>query len=95
MPTVPFSIRIDADIKAQLEDEAKTLDRSASYVATKAIEGFLKSRQRKRVAIDRALKEAEKGVFVSQEAVTVWVDSWGTDNELPKPEPDIFPKSSS
>ena len=94
MPTAPFSIRIDTDIKAQLEDEAKSLDRSVSYVAAKAIEGFLKARQQKRDAIDRALKEAEKGVFVSQEVVSTWVDSWGTENELPKPKPDIFPQSS-
>lgn len=36
--------------------------------------------------------EAEKGIFISEEATTRWVESWGTDNELPPPEPDIFPE---
>lgn len=43
------------------------------------------------VAIDTALAEADKGIFVSQETVDRWMESWGTENELPMPEPDIFP----
>ena len=42
-------------------------------------------------AIKAALAEADKGVFVSAEAVHRWMESWDTDNELPIPEPDIFP----
>jgi chitodextrinase len=43
-------------------------------------------------AIDEALAEADKGVFVSGEAVIEWLESWGTDNVKPSPEPDIFPR---
>ncbi|CAN7687505.1 hypothetical protein [Rhizobium sp. LjRoot254] len=43
-------------------------------------------------AIEAALAEADKGIFVSQEAVDRWMESWGTENELPMPEPDIFPE---
>jgi chitodextrinase len=43
-------------------------------------------------AIDEALAEADKGVFVSGEAVIDWLESWGTDNVKPSPEPDIFPR---
>jgi hypothetical protein len=43
-------------------------------------------------AIDEALAEADKGVFVSGEAVIEWLESWGTDNVRPSPEPDIFPR---
>jgi predicted transcriptional regulator len=42
-------------------------------------------------AIDEALAEADKGVFVSGEAVIEWLESWGTDNVKLMPEPDIFP----
>ena len=93
MTTVPFSFRIDSDTKAQLELEARALDRSASYVATKAIKAYLRASQRKRAAIDQAVEAAEKRVFVSEKTVTTWVDSWGTENELPKPAPDIFLKN--
>jgi predicted transcriptional regulator len=41
-------------------------------------------------AIDEALIEADKGVFVSGKAVIEWLESWGTDHVKPMPEPDIF-----
>ena len=36
--------------------------------------------------------EADKGAFISQEAMMRWMDSWNDDGEpeLPMPEPDIF-----
>lgn len=42
--------------------------------------------------IKEALKEAEKGAFISQEAMEKWVDSLGSDKELPPPQPDVFHK---
>lgn len=40
----------------------------------------------------QAIAEADRGIFVSSEAVDRWMESWGTENELPMPEPDIFPE---
>ena len=88
--TVPFSFRLDQSIKDKLEIEAKELDRSASYIAVKAIEWYLQAKEEKRKVIDEAVKRADKGIFISQDAVHKWVDSWGTENELPIPEPDVF-----
>lgn len=34
--------------------------------------------------------EADKGIFISQEAISDWLDSWGSENELEAPEPDII-----
>ncbi len=90
MVTVPFSLRIDPSIKSQLEKEAKRHDRSASYLANKAIKSFLQAKEAKRIAIREAVKEANKGIFVSEKSVDTWVDSWGSENELPTPKPDIF-----
>lgn len=33
----------------------------------------------------RGLEDAAAGRFASHEAVMRWVESWGTDNPLPKP----------
>jgi len=44
-------------------------------------------------AVDAAIAEADKGIFVSQEAVDRWMESWGTENELPMP--DIFPEDDN
>jgi predicted transcriptional regulator len=90
MPNAPFSLRLKPHVKARLEEEARIADRSASYLANKAVEAFLEARAFKREQIAAALAEADKGVFVSEEAMGKWMESWDTENELPPPEPDIF-----
>jgi predicted transcriptional regulator len=88
---VAFSIRMDEALKAKLDQEAAAEDRSSSYMAQKAIEQFLDARAYKReiliAAYNASLTEQE---FISEEAVDAWMDSWGTENELPKPKIDIF-----
>ncbi|MEF3366301.1 hypothetical protein V3H18_07120 [Methylocystis sp. 9N] len=91
MPTVPFTLRIDAAIKKRLEQEAKREDRSAAYVAQQAIHAYVEAKERARAAIRAAETEADKGVFVSGAAMDEWVRSWGSDEERPMPQPDIFP----
>ena len=90
MPTTPFSIRIDIGVKAKLEQEARREDRSAGYIAQKAIEDYLDAKAYFREEMQAALAEADKGVFISEEAMDAWMMSWDTDNELPPPEPDVF-----
>lgn len=90
MPTVPFTVRIDTSLRKQLDKEAQQIDRTASYIATKAIASYLQRCENKRRAIDKAVKLADKGNFVSQESVDAWVESWGSDNELPMPKADIL-----
>ena len=94
MSGTPFSLRLAPDIRSRLESEAKILDRSASYVATKAIESFLDGRAERRRMLEAAVAEADKGVFISSEAMNAWMDSWDTDHELPPPEPDVFLKKT-
>ena len=93
MPNVPFSLRLDEGIKAKLEEEARLEDRSAGYIAQKAIEDYLDAKAYKRECLREAVAEADKGVFISEEAMDAWMKSWGTENELEPPKPDIFPAS--
>ncbi len=89
MATERLSLRIDAGLKKSLEKEARREDRSASYLAVKAIEAMLRNRVEKRAAVRAAIAEASKGEFISQEAMDTWIDSWDSDAELPPPEPEI------
>jgi predicted transcriptional regulator len=41
-------------------------------------------------ALNQAIAEADKGVFVSNKKVEAWVMSLGTTKELPRPKADIF-----
>jgi len=90
MSSIPFTFRIDPETKAELEAAAKSSDRTPGYLAKQAISAYLAAREEKRLAIEAAIEEADKGIFVSEEAVNRWMDSWETDNELPFPEPDVF-----
>jgi predicted transcriptional regulator len=51
-----------------------------------------KTQNTKEEAIRAALIEAEKGEFISSEEMHCWIDSWGTESELPPPEADIIPQ---
>ena len=93
MTTERLSLRIGVDLKKSLEREARREERSISYVAVKAIEAMLRSRAEKRAAIRAAVAEADKGAFISQDAMDAWVSSWDTESERPPPEPDLFSKS--
>lgn len=71
-----FSLRLDAEIRSRLEAEARRRDRSASWIATKAIESYLSACDEKRHAIENALADADEGVFISGEAMNSWVEKW-------------------
>ena len=60
-------------------------------VPTPVLIEVLQGHDARDAAIKAAIEEADKGIFVSSEAVDRWMESWGTDNELSMPEPDIFP----
>ncbi|MBP2292517.1 CopG family transcriptional regulator [Azospirillum rugosum] len=44
-------------------------------------------------AVQEALESAKAGLLVDDEEVWAWVDSWGTEHELPMPEPKVRPQS--
>ena len=94
MTTVPFSMRIEEDLKTSLTDEAKRLDRPASYIASRAISDYLERQRLEHELLLERMEETKAGVFVSEEKTTAWVDSWFTDTELPQPEADIFLRNS-
>lgn len=89
MPTSPYTFRMDDDLRHSLEQEAKLEDRPPAQLAARAIKAMVQAKAAKRQAIDAALNEADQGTFISQDAMNQWIESWGSDNELPMPEPDI------
>lgn len=86
-----FSVRLSPETKRELEEYAKATRRSSAFIVKEAVEAHLAERRAYLAAIEEAIEEADEGVFVSGEAVIKWMESWGTENELPMPEPDIFP----
>jgi len=95
MGEIPLSLHVEAELKRKLDDEARLQKISAETVAEHAIKRYLEIREFERNVIRERIAEADEGIFISEEAMTRWVDSWGTDEELPPPEPDIFPNKSA
>lgn len=87
----PLSIRIDDTLRARLENAARAEDRSVSYMAQKAIESFVAAREYKAEIIMEAYNASlSEKHFISGEKMKAWVESWGTDDELAEPTPDII-----
>ena len=89
MSSARFSLRLEPDLKDWLEEEAKRKDRSAGYIAIQALQNFKDATEAKRQMIESAMAEADQGSFVSEEAMTKWFLSLGTERELPEPEVDV------
>jgi predicted transcriptional regulator len=94
MPTTPFSMRIDVELKKTLEEAAEREDRSASYIANRAIEDWARRERAYDQELESALKEAERGVWISSEAFDKWMDRWADGHDDPFPEPDVFFQNS-
>jgi predicted transcriptional regulator len=87
----PVSLRLGAELRSGLEKIAKAENRSISYVAQEAISQYVDAKtwmhEQILEAYEASLTETE---FISGDAVMKWVNSWGTESELPVPKPDIF-----
>ncbi len=90
MASARFSMRLEPELRDWLDQEAKRKDRSAGYIATQAIRSLKQDMERKRQIIQQSMQDADRGEFVSEQAMTKWFLSLGTENELPEPEPDFF-----
>ena len=90
-----FSVRLPDGLRREVDDFAKATKRSRSFVVKEAVAAYMAEQRAYLTAIEEGEREADLGIFVSGEAVERWLLSWGTDNELPRPEPDIFPDGKS
>ena len=89
MPTVPFTTRLDTDLKDSLVKIAEYEDRSASYISNRAIQNLVDEREATRELIKTGLELIDKGVSISSKAVNDWVQA---DDDRPFPEADTFEK---
>jgi predicted transcriptional regulator len=88
-----FSVRLPPETKRELDAYAKETQRSSAFIVKEAIEAHLAERRAYLAAIEEAVSEADAtGEFVSWEAARTWMHSWGTSDELPPPEADVFLK---
>ena len=89
--SVTVAVRTTPETKEQLETLARNMGRSTNNVINEALSAYVAENAWQVEAIREAVEQADAGgPFISQEAVERWMRSWGTDQELPMPEPDAF-----
>lgn len=94
MGTAPYSIRLDDALRQSLEREAEIEERPPAQLAVRAIRSMLEAKAAKRAVIEAALEQADRGKFISAEAMNDWIDSWDTEDEVSAPKADITPDSA-
>lgn len=90
MGEVPLSLHVDAELKQGLEQEARLQNVSESELAGRAIRAFLDGQAHKRDALATAVAEADKGRFISSNAMLDWLERLEEDIDAPPPQPDVF-----
>lgn len=90
-----LSVHVPEALQAGIERLAEERNVGKEQIVSEALARYIEDETEYHDAIHEALTEVEAGIFVSGEKVLEWVKSWGTDNELPIPQPDIFPDKTS
>jgi len=83
------TIRLQPELEENLTAISNSMNRTKSWVINQALKEYV---DRQRLEQERwqqtliAMESAAKGQIVSGEDVQKWLETWGTDKELPAPE---------
>lgn len=96
MATKQVSFRTKPEKIDALDRVAEALDRDRSYVINQALDAFLEVHDWQVAHIAAAKAEAESGgPFIAHEDIERWIDSLGSESELPAPTPTIVKETKS
>ena len=84
-PGENITIRISRATKSKLERLADSTNRSRNFLAAEAIDEYVAVNEWQIAGIKQAIKEVAAGKVISHDQVSEWIDSLGTDHELPPP----------
>lgn len=87
------SVKLDTSLQDRLQRLAGQRDRTAHYLMREAIQQYLDREEAresfKQDALASWAEYQETGLHVTDEEMRRWLRSWGTEDELPPPEPHI------
>ena len=84
-----FSVRLDDDLKQQVDQIARVTKRSRSFIVKEAVKTYVRDRATYIREIDLAVKSAESDAGHSGEQIFGWMKSWRTEQEIASPKADI------
>ena len=81
-----MTVRLKPEVSEKLAALARDMKRSKAYLASEAIASYVDLNAWQVTHITEALEEdASDAAGVPHEEVVAWMESWGTDDELPRP----------
>lgn len=85
----PIAVKLDPDVHDRVKRLAEARQRTPHWLLREAIQQYV-DREEKREALRQDARRAWEeyqatGLHVTDEEVVVWMESWGTENELPPP----------
>jgi RHH-type transcriptional regulator, rel operon repressor / antitoxin RelB len=81
-------LHVRPELVTGLDELAKASGRSREELAEEALAEYLEVQRWQIAGIEEAVRAADAGELgIPHEDVAAWLDSWGTDDELPPPEP--------
>ncbi len=83
--TTTFTLEVPQAIQERLEAVSQATDRTKTWLALEALRSFLDLYEWQIEAIREGIADADAGRLVDHDRVASWLESWGTDNELPAP----------
>lgn len=79
------AIVLEKELEERLERLARQTHQPVSALVSEMVRGCLEINEWHCRAIEKGIRAADEGRLVSHEKVEAWVESWGTDHELPRP----------
>lgn len=80
-------IRLQKDMEESLEEAASRLQRSKNRLINQAVRAYIQRDELARKRWGEALKLVSNGETIPADKVHAWLESWGSDEELPPPKP--------
>ncbi|HEX9733069.1 MAG TPA: CopG family ribbon-helix-helix protein [Thermoanaerobaculia bacterium] len=80
-----LTLEVPHGMDEQLEKLAQATARTKAWIALEALRSFLELYDWQVKAIREGIADADAGRLVDHDKVSIWLESWGTENELPPP----------
>lgn len=82
------SVRLQPEVEHDLRETARQLNRSRNWLVNEAVRDYVARYQAERTRMEEtlaAIDSVARGDLVSGQALHEWLDSWGSEEELPPP----------
>ena len=90
-----LSVRVPESLKEQLDYLSRSTKRSKGYLATEALGDYVKKNAWRAKELQAAIKEADKGDFISHKTMLAWVDAGYARKNPAPPKADVQPRHKS